>query len=336
MIGSPDDPVAVRNLAAVSDVVTFDHELVDVDLLRLLEDEGRRVEPSSRVMAVSQSKRRQRDLFQRLGLRAPAHVVLEPGSPDVSRDLADFLRAWSDSVVVKADRGGYDGRGVVVCEGGHSAVEAVERFHHQGIAAVVEAKVDIELEVAMLVARGRNGEMVQYPVVETVQVNGMLQELTVPAIVSPGLASEAAAVGNHLAEAMDVVGILAIEFFVSNGMLLVNEIATRPHNSGHYTIEGCLTSQFEQHLRAVAGLPLGSADMTAAAAATVNLVGQPGPGAIATNLEPALAIAGAHVHRYGKEARPGRKIGHVTVLGEDRDDVRRRAWLAANRLMGAE
>ncbi|MER3439720.1 MAG: 5-(carboxyamino)imidazole ribonucleotide synthase, partial [Chloroflexota bacterium] len=203
-----------------------------------------------------------------------------------------------------------------------------------GIEPVAERWVPIEREVAILVARRPNGETVAYPLVETVQINGICREILAPARVPESLAHEAARLAETIATASGVVGILAVECFVSEGTLLINEIATRPHNSGHYSIEGCVTSQFEQHLRAILDWPLGQASLTAPAVATVNILGNAAGDDPRALLPAALAIPGVHVHLYGKTPRPGRKLGHVTVCGEYLEDVRERAQRAAS-ILGA-
>jgi 5-(carboxyamino)imidazole ribonucleotide synthase len=204
----------------------------------------------------------------------------------------------------------------------------------RGIEPLVERCVPIEREVAILVARDAAGATAIYPLVETVQADGMCREVLAPAPVPAALAESARALAQRVAELCEVVGILALELFVSDGRLLINEIATRPHNSGHYSIEACVTSQFEQHLRAVAGLPLGLTELVAPVATTVNIVGAEDGADPRQRLPSALAIPGAHVHLYGKEPRPGRKLGHVTTLGSEIAECRSRAHQAVAALTG--
>ncbi len=199
---------------------------------------------------------------------------------------------------------------------------------------LVEAWVPIEREVAALVARRPGGQTASYPVVETVQVDGICHEVLAPAPIEPGLTAEAQRLGLAIAEAIGVTGILAVELFVAGGRLLVNELATRPHNSGHYSIEGCVTSQFENHLRAVLDWPLGDPSLVVPAVATVNVLGR-------STFDPrvflpqALEVPGVHVHLYDKPARAGRKLGHVTATGHDPAEARARARRAAD-LLAAE
>jgi len=328
MLGSPDDIDAVTSVARRCSVLTFDHELVDVGNIRLLETQGYRFAPSTSVLAVAQSKVMQREQFRALGLPIPPFAVIEPG--DSLELVESFASEHSWPIMIKADRGGYDGRGVWRVSNAVGAGQIASELHQRRIAIVLEEVMPLDVEVAILVARNWSGEIATYPLVETQQLDGMLRSLRAPARVDHVLQDQAAEIARCLASAIDVVGLLAVEYFVSDHGLVVNEIATRPHNSGHYTIEGAVTSQFEQHLRAVHDLPLGSTEMTFSSAATVNVVGRLDPAGI----RQALAIPGAHVHLYGKAPREGRKLGHVTVCGEDPDEVFARATRAALLLEG--
>lgn len=328
MLGSPDAPASLRALAGSCRVMTFDHELVPVDTLAELQAEGHCLRPSPAVMAVSQDKRLQREAFARLGLPLPPFTIA--GSAAAA---SSFAAPYRFRVAVKAARGGYDGRGVWLVENESNLTKLVQSLLDRQIAPVIESRVPIEREVAIIVARRPGGEMTVYPLVETVQRNGMLQELIAPAPVPTALHDQAAAIARTICQELDIVGLLAVEFFVTEGTLLVNEIATRPHNSGHYTIEGSVTSQFEQHLRAILDLPLGAPDLTAHSVVTVNIVGGDLEFDPLTSKARALSVPGAHLHLYGKAWRPGRKLGHVTVCGDSLDSVRQRAWEAAGHFM---
>ena len=329
IVGSPDDPAKVRELAEQCDVLTFDHELVDPDTLAALEADGHAVYPSSATMSLAQNKRRQRSELSALGLPMPAFQDV-----DTDADVIAFASAHHWPVVVKASRGGYDGRGVWVVHDADEAQRVVAEAHEAGLLLLVEQYLKLDCELAVLVARRPNGEMVVWEPVETVQRDGICNELYVPVDIEARLLAEAVGYARKIANEIDAVGVLAIEFFVSEGALLVNELAPRPHNSGHWTIEGAVTSQFEQHLRAVLDLPLGDTGVRAPAIATENLLGPDDGSDPAIRLPAALGILGAHVHFYGKESRPGRKLGHVTTLGTSREDVRNRASLAVRHLMG--
>jgi len=201
-----------------------------------------------------------------------------------------------------------------------------------GTPLLVEELVAIDAELAVLVARRPGGQAVTWTPVETAQVGGVCREVLVPGRLDPAVVAAAADLGTRVAEVAGAVGVLAVELFWSAGRLLVNEVAARPHNSGHWTIEGAVTSQFENHLRGVLDLPLGSTATAAPAVASVNVFGGPDGVDPVAALADALAVEGAHVHLYGKGPRPGRKLGHVTVCGEDADDIRHRAWTAARAL----
>lgn len=329
LIGDPDDPAAVESLAAHCEVVTFDHELVDADLLERLEGEGFAMRPSAAVMRLSQSKRMQRERFRSLGLPAPHFLVVTDRA-----HVDDFVSRHGMPLIVKADRGGYDGRGVWTTEDLPALESVLDELLGRGITPILEERVSLDRELAMQIARSPSGEMRTYPLVETVQVDGMLRELIAPAPDSASLQEEARRIVETIAVDCDLVGLLAVEFFQSDGRLMINEIATRPHNSGHFSIEGAVTSQFEQHLRAVLDLPLGSTEPNAPWAVTENIVGSAQGELAPEQLRAAMAIEGVHLHLYGKDARPGRKIGHLTVLGDDLDDTLARARRAATILNG--
>ena len=324
-IGGADDPAALRRLAELVDVVTLDHELVDAATLAAIEANGVPVRPSARALRVAQDKLVARETFAALGLPGPDHVVA--GDEAGVEELA-ATHGWP--LVAKSRTGGYDGRGVEVVAD-RAALDAVLA---RGGEWIVEQRVPIAREVAALVARRPGGETVVYPLVETVQRDGICHELIMPARVDAAVAERAVDIARRIAEGIDAVGILAVEQFVTpDGEVLVNEIAVRPHNSGHATIEGCATSQFTNHLRAVLDWPLGTTDLQAGVAVTVNVLGVDGSD-VAARVPEALAVEGARVHLYGKESRPGRKIGHVTVLGEDAEAALAAARRAAAVLLG--
>jgi 5-(carboxyamino)imidazole ribonucleotide synthase len=329
VVGAPDDAHALRELASQVDVITFDHELVDPALLAELEQEGVIVWPSSGSMALAQDKRRQRSELGALGLPVPAFANV-----DSVDDAQAFGEAYGWPIVLKASRGGYDGRGVWVLRDADEASRVVEGALASGTVLLAEEFLALDLECAMLLARRPNGEIAMYPPIETVQADGICRELRVPADLDPVLVTQAESVARQIAEHAGIVGIMAIEFFVSKGRLYVNELAPRPHNSGHWSIEGAITSQFEQHLRAVLDWPLGDTSTTSDHVVTVNLLG-PGDGIDPrSNLAQALGVEGVHPHFYGKEARPGRKIGHVTATGRDASEVETRARSAHHLLVG--
>lgn len=329
IIGSPDDPEKVRELASQVDVLTFDHELVDPTFLAQLESEGVSVWPSAATMALAQNKRRQRSELGELGLPIPAWAEVETAD-----DVASFGEQHGWPVVLKASRGGYDGRGVWMIDRPEDGAEIVADAQNAGLTLLVEERVQLDLELAVLTARRPNGDIAIWEPVETVQRNGMCNELVVPVKADPRVVAEAVRLARKIVEHVQPVGVLAIEFFVSNGKVLINELAPRPHNSGHWTIEGSQTSQFEQHLRAVLDLPLGDVSLTSPVVATENIVGPESGDNPSDQIGIAMQIRGANIHLYGKGARAGRKLGHVTVLGTERDETRQRASLAVQQLTG--
>ncbi|MBW3606191.1 MAG: 5-(carboxyamino)imidazole ribonucleotide synthase [Actinobacteria bacterium] len=326
--GDPADPDALRRFAAACDVLTLDHELVDLATLRALEAEGCVVRPGADALRFAQDKAFQRTSFRTAGLPVPDFVVTD--SLAAARAFAAD-HGWP--VVCKRPRGGYDGRGVWIV---HDAAElaAVWADIPEGDPVLVEQRVELEREVAVLIARRPGGEHTAAPLIETVQHDGMLRALVVPAPVPAAVAQRALGLATRIVELVGVVGICAIELFWTGGDLLINEIATRPHNSGHWTIDGAVTSQFVNHLRAVLDLPVGSMAATAPAVCSVNVVGGAGAPPPGAGLARALAVPDVAVHLYGKSARPGRKLGHVTAVADDVAAARRRAGEAASALAG--
>ena len=325
VLGRPDDAQALAALAALVDVVTLDHELVDAAALGALAARGIPVRPSSTALRVAQDKLIARETFAALGLPGPEHVLA-----DDEQGVAELAARHGWPLVAKARTGGYDGRGVELV----ADQDALDRVLARGGAWIVEQRADIAMEVAVLLARRPTGEHVIWPVVETLQRDGICHELVMPARIDATMARRASDLAILVAEGIDAVGVLAVEMFITHaGDVLINEIALRPHNSGHATIEGAATSQFTNHLRAVLDWPLGSTTMLAPVAVTVNVLGLD-DGDVAARLPAALALDGARVHLYGKASRQGRKIGHVTVLGDDADAALDTARTAADILTG--
>ncbi|KAB1906012.1 5-(carboxyamino)imidazole ribonucleotide synthase [Micromonospora tulbaghiae] len=328
--GDHTDLAALRTFAKGCDVVTFDHEHVPNEHIRALTDEGVKLFPPAEALVHAQDKRVMRERLGELGAPNPAWCPVE--SP---ADLIAFGEETGWPVVLKAARGGYDGRGVWMVDDAGQAGELAATLLAGGTPLLVEERVALRRELAVQVARSPFGQVAAYPVVETVQRDGICVEVLAPA---PDLPEEQAVAAQQLAidlaTALGVVGLLAVELFDTPSGLVVNELAMRPHNSGHWTIEGARTSQFEQHLRAVLDYPMGDTSLTAPVVVMANVLGgEPGGMSIDERLHHLFADEpGAKVHLYGKQVRPGRKIGHVTVLGNDLDDVRARAARAARRL----
>jgi 5-(carboxyamino)imidazole ribonucleotide synthase len=321
-LGPPDDLAALSRFAKACDVVTFDHEHVPPAVLQALENDGVVTRPSSSALLFAQDKLAQRQRLSALGLPVPAYAeVREPA------DVEAFAAEHGWPVVLKAIRGGYDGRGVWMVDGPLDKLPGPEVY--------VEQRVPLVHELAVQVARRPSGEMRAFPVVETLQHNGICVEVVAPAPrLSPGLAADAERLGLRIAEELGVVGLLAVELFEAPGGLLVNELAMRPHNSGHWSIEGARTSQFEQHLRAVLDWPLGDPSPVAPVVVMANVLGGDDTD-LARTLPIALAAEpSVSVHLYGKSAWPGRKLGHVTAMGTDVVEVRASARRAAALLRG--
>lgn len=321
-VGDYHDAATVLDFARGVDVVTFDHEHVPQDVLRVLVDAGVEVHPGPDALFVAQDKIVMRERLTALGLPVPEWAAVRDRA-----ELAEFLGGHGGRAVVKTPRGGYDGKGVRVVR---AADEADDWFASlDGTAAsealLVEELVDFRRELAQLVARRPSGDVVAWPLVETVQRDGVCAEVTAPAPGADGdLSDEARRIATVVAEQLGVTGVLAVELFeTADGRLLVNELAMRPHNTGHWTIDGAVTSQFEQHLRAVLDLPLGETTPHREWSVMVNVLGGPAHGTMADRLPALMADQpGAKVHDYGKDPRPGRKVGHVTTTGHDLDDAR--------------
>jgi 5-(carboxyamino)imidazole ribonucleotide synthase len=321
--GHHTDLAALREFAKGCDVVTFDHEHVPTEHLRTLAAEGVTVLPGPDALVHAQDKRVMRERLAALGLPAPRWAPVESAA-----DLERFGAEVGWPVIVKATRGGYDGKGVWSVGGPAEGAELLA----SGTPLIAEERVPLVRELAAVVARSPYGQVAAWPVVESVQRDGICVEVLAPA---PGLSGERAVEAQQLAiriaTELDVVGVLAVELFESADGIRVNELAMRPHNTGHWTIEGARTSQFEQHLRAVLDYPLGDTSMTAPVVVMANVLGgEPGGMGIDERLHHLFAAdPRVKVHLYGKAVRPGRKIGHVTALGDDLDSVRERAARAA-------
>jgi len=328
-LGSPDSRADLIAFAARCDVVTLDHELVDDDALEAIEAAGGIVRPGARALRFAKDKLHQRTEFARAGLPVPS--FLEVLTVD---DIVAFAGTHGWPVVAKAQRGGYDGRGVWILNDWTAAADLVRDAAARGTPLLVEALVPIQRELAVLVARRPGGECAVYPIVETVQRDGICHEVIAPADVPAGIADDARRIGLQIAELIDVTGVFATELFMVDGGLVINEVATRPHNSGHFSMDACATSQFENHLRAVLDWPLGPTDLLTPYVVMANLLGEDRE-SLAPRVPSAIALpGGVHPHLYGKEVRPGRKVGHVNAWGTDADETRARAVRAAALLTG--
>ena len=325
-----DDPEAARELARRSDVVTLEWENADVGILRELETRVP-VRPGAHVLEVCQHRVREKDAVRRLGVGTAEYRAVS-----TLAELRAALREVGTPAVLKTARWGYDGKGQATIRSEAGAEAALAAVGGEGRELVLEGWVPFQAELSVVCARGPGGEVASFPVAENVHHRGILDVTVVPARVPPEAEREARRVGEALAEGLDVVGLLAVEMFLhDDGRILVNEMAPRPHNSGHYTIEACAVSQFEQQLRAVTGLPLGSTELLRPAA-MANLLGEDaGTGLHDPGVAAALAEPGVALHLYGKpEARPGRKMGHVTAIAATPDEAMQRALRARDTMRG--
>ena len=325
VVGSPFVAADLRALADRCDVLTFDHEQVDLDMVAELAAQGAVVRPGAATLELAVDKARMRTVLDDAGVPVPAYLVVDEG-PDALDAVVSFAADHGWPVMLKAARGGYDGKGVWPAADRSEAARVLAGVAGQ---VVVEELLPLNAELAVMVARRPSGASAAWPAVETAQVGGVCREVLVPGRLHADVLEAASALGQKVAEIAGGVGVMAVELFWSGGRLLVNEVATRPHNSGHWTMEGAVTSQFENHVRAVQDLPLGSTAPQHPQVASVNVFGGPDGADPGDLLARGLVVEGAHVHLYGKAARPGRKLGHVTVCGDDAEEVRSQAWSAA-------
>ena len=327
--GSWRDRETLGEFADAVDVLTIESEFVPVELISFLEGRGRRVLPGSHTLGLVQDKFTQKQTLNAAGLPTTTYAAV--GSLD---EVKAFGAQHGYPLVLKTRTLGYDGYGNAQIAGEGEAQAAWDKLAVTGRALMVEKFVPFERELALIVVRGQDGRIVTYPVTETLQLNHVCHVVRAE---QSGFDHPAAALGRAVVEAVDGVGAFGIEMFeLPDGMLLINEIAPRVHNSGHYTIEACLTSQFENHVRAVLGLPLGWPDMVKRAAVMVNCLGTSDRMPAPRDFARALSYRGAHLHWYGKrECRKGRKMGHVTAVHDSLAEAERIARMAAGDLMSA-
>jgi 5-(carboxyamino)imidazole ribonucleotide synthase len=345
VIGSHDDLDALRRAAAGADALTFDHEHVPTEMLEQLISEGVNVAPPPSALIHAQDKLVMRRRLEALGAPVPRFASVTSPS-----DVDEFAAGSDVPLVVKTVRGGYDGRGVTLARDTAHAREVAAEYLAAGVDVLVEEKVSMRRELAALVARSPFGQGAAWPVVQTVQRDGICVEVIAPApALDDEVAGAAGGLALRLAHELGVVGLLAVELFETvEGSLLVNELAMRPHNSGHWTIDGANTNQFEQHLRAVLDYPLGDTARTVPVTVMANVLGAPRLPAMTMDERVhhlCARMPAAKIHLYGKGERPGRKVGHVNILGTpdgSPDDtayvanLRERAERAAHWLSHAE
>jgi 5-(carboxyamino)imidazole ribonucleotide synthase len=324
VVGDYTDLETLRKVTDGCAVVTFDHEHVPTGHLHALEDGGIAVRPGPEALVHAQDKGVMRARLAELGIPCPRNALVHS---------VDDVEAFGFPCVLKTTRGGYDGKGVWFVRSVEDVEEAFRAARESDVHLLAEELVDFRRELSALVARSPSGQAASYPVVESTQRDGICAEVIAPAPgLDPELATRAEQLALTVAGALDVTGILAVELFeTTDGRVLVNELAMRPHNTGHWTQDGAVTSQFENHLRAVMDLPLGSPAPRARWTVMVNILGGDGEaGRLYDGFPHALARdPRLRVHLYGKELRPGRKVGHVNAYGDDLDDCLERARHAA-------
>jgi 5-(carboxyamino)imidazole ribonucleotide synthase len=331
VVGDYRDLETLRSVAEDCAVVTFDHEHVPTGHLHALTEEGHACRPGPDALVHAQDKSVMRARLDGLGVPSPLHRVVS--TPEEAAEFAASSGGFP--IVLKITRGGYDGKGVWVVSSAEECGDAFAVAASTDVAILAEEKVAFRRELSALVARSPSGQVAAYPVVESVQRDGICWEVVAPAPdLEPDLAREAQGIAMKVAAELGVTGILAVEMFeTQDGRVLVNELAMRPHNTGHWSMDGAVTGQFENHLRAVLDLPLGDPTARAPWTVMVNILGGE-HGALSENLYGGYPHVFARdprlkVHLYGKTVKPGRKVGHVTAYGDDLDDVRRRAQHAA-------
>lgn len=326
IVGDWDNPESLLELGAVSDVVTLENEFVDADALAALEQFGYALWPTSANIRIVQDKLTQKEAFATAGLPVPRFTAVAN-----KKAVAAAAEVFGWPVLLKKRRCGYDGKGNFTVRSEADIVTAWKQLGGDDNELYVEEFCRFDLELAIMITRSQDGSSVSYPLVETIQRDHICHVVKAPATVAAEIATRASDIAQRAVEAVNGVGSVGVEMFLTGqGNILINEIAPRVHNSGHYTIEACVCSQFENHVRAVMGWPLGSTAMRAPAAVMVNLLGAAKGTGTPHGLAEALNIPGAHVHIYGKTlSSPGRKMGHVTALGENVEQALDRGQRAA-------
>ena len=319
VLANIDDAHATEILAKKSDVITFENEFVNLEALSLLANQGVCFRPKLDALSPLLDKYHQRCYLKNLGLPVPQFFALEN-----QENLISKIDDLGFPLVLKSRRHGYDGQGTFIIHDLATLQEKIDLNHNTNTTYLIEEFIPFERELAVIAARSVDGEVVIYPVVETQQEQQVCRRVIAPAHITPDQAAAAEAIASTLLNSLEVVGVFGIDLFLTaDGQVLVNEIAPRTHNSGHFSLDACETSQFEQHLRAICGLPLGNPALQCAGTVMVNLLGYENSQSDYQNQRQQLAaIPQAHVHWYGKtESRPGRKLGHVTVLLNNHDQT---------------
>lgn len=327
--GSPANKKLLKKFANVCDYITLENEFIDYRIIEYLESLGKKVFPSSVTISLIQDKLIQKQTLKKHNIPLPDFIAV-----DHKKDYDKIAKFLGLPFVLKSRKMGYDGYGNALVGNKKEFEAAFDKLTHRHSKLLAEEFVDFKMELAVMAARTKM-EMTVYPVVETIQKNHICHTVISPAKLSRSLLNKARKIAIDSVKAVKGFGLYGIEmFYTSKGKILVNEMAPRPHNSGHYTIEGCVTSQFENHIRSVMGLPLGSAEMVKPAAVMVNLLGKTNGAGIVKNYPNALNDPDIHLHIYGKKlSRIGRKMGHITVTGNDRKVILKKALAAEKKII---
>ena len=328
IVGDYKDQKATYKLAKKSDIITVEAEFVNTQVLQKIKNSGKMVHPSPKIISVIKDKLKQKEFLKKNKIPTAEFVRI-----DKKEDIEKAISVFGFPIMLKAREDAYDGKGNFVISKNPDIKLGLEKLENRKL--YVEKYIKFEKELAVMIARNLNGEFAIYPVVETIHKDNICDTVIVPASVSKKAAENAVQLAKKTIKKLRGVGIFGIEMFLlKNDKVLINEIAPRVHNSGHYTIEASVTSQFEQHIRAITGLPLGSTDLIVKSAVMKNILGTAKGNGIPKGVEKALKIPGVSFHLYGKkEARVGRKMGHITVVGNSVNECLRKAKKARKALV---
>lgn len=323
IVANFDDETAIRLLASKSDVITYEFEHIGADILETLENEGVKVYPTAKSLKIIQNKYTQKSLLLKNNIPMPEFISVE-----TPNDIKNAGEKYGYPFLLKSCTGGYDGKGNFVVHNENEINEGFKALGSGKIPLMAEKFFPFTMEISVLACRGINGEIEVYPVAENIHHDNILFETRVPANISEETSKKAMELAKSVMEIFEGVGMFCVEMFVDkDGNVALNEVAPRPHNSGHYTIEACMTSQFEQHIRAVSGLPLGSSKLIMPTIMR-NILGEEGFNGNATveGADEALSIKGVYLHIYGKEKSvPKRKMGHLTVISDTLEEASEKA-----------
>ncbi|NLK21913.1 MAG: 5-(carboxyamino)imidazole ribonucleotide synthase [Epulopiscium sp.] len=323
IVAAFDDDIAIRKLADRVDIITYEFEHIGVEILKVLEQEGHKIYPSPKSLEVIQNKYEQKELLRKKRIPVPDFIYISE-----EEDIKEAGEKFGYPFMLKSCRGGYDGKGNVVIKDAEDIKKAYEILGGESRELMAEKLIHFTKEISVLTCRGIDGQIVVYPVGENEHVDNILKETIVPAQITKRLTERAMNIANRVMKVFEGVGMFCVEMFVTEDKkVLVNEVAPRPHNSGHYSIEGCITSQFEQHIRAITGIPLGDTSLIhPTVMRNILAKGEEEGSAVIYGVCEALNIPGVRLHIYGKEmASPKRKMGHLIATGETLEEAIERA-----------